>query len=208
MTLEIFSDYVCPFCRLAEPAAFELKRIDPDVEVIRRAYELRPDPVPTLDPKAEYLGKAWARNVYPMADRLGIVMKLPPVQPRSRLAHEAAAWARTVGRFDDFHAAIFRAFFERGEDISQPGVLVSLADELGMDSRALREALDSGALTARVVDDQQLARELGVNAVPAFVADRRTALTGVQAVENLRRMLEYVRTSPPPSSKVPGGPQG
>jgi predicted DsbA family dithiol-disulfide isomerase len=132
-----------------------------------------------------------------MADRLGIMMKLPPVQPRSRLAHQAAAWARTEGRFDDFHAAIFRAFFERGEDIADPGVLVSLATELGMNADALRYALDSSGLESRVLDDERLARELGINAVPAFVADRRAALSGVQTVESLSQMIDYARTSPP-----------
>jgi predicted DsbA family dithiol-disulfide isomerase len=48
-----------------------------------------------------------------------MTMKLPPVQPRSRLAHEAARWAREQGCFDDYHAAVFRSFFERGEDIGR-----------------------------------------------------------------------------------------
>jgi predicted DsbA family dithiol-disulfide isomerase len=52
-------------------------------------------------------------------------MKLPPVQPRSRLAHEAAHWAREQGRFDDYYAAVFRCFFERGE--GRVEVLTSLA---------------------------------------------------------------------------------
>jgi hypothetical protein len=39
------------------------------------------------------------------------------MQPRSRLAHQAAHWARGQGRFEDYNAAVFRAFFERGEDI-------------------------------------------------------------------------------------------
>jgi predicted DsbA family dithiol-disulfide isomerase len=135
-----------------------------------------------------------------MADRLGVTMKLPPVQPRSRLAHEAAAWARTHCRFDDFHAAIFRAFFERGRDIGDTRVLTSLAAELGMDAHSLQHALDTGALESQVQDEEQLARELGITAVPAFVADRRTALSGVQTVDDLRRMIEYVRTAPPASN--------
>jgi predicted DsbA family dithiol-disulfide isomerase len=131
-----------------------------------------------------------------MAGRLGIAMKLPPVQPRSRLAHQAAAWARGQGRFDAFHAAIFRAFFERGEDIGQVDVLTSLAGQLGMDGGALRDALDRRAFESSVVDEEQLARELGITAVPAFVADRRSALSGVQTVDTLKQIVDYVRTTP------------
>jgi predicted DsbA family dithiol-disulfide isomerase len=73
-----------------------LTRSAQDVEVVWRAFELRPDPVPTLDPKGEYLRRAWEGSVYPLAKRLGVPMRLPPLQLRSRLAHQAAHWARAI----------------------------------------------------------------------------------------------------------------
>jgi len=72
---------------LAEPAVHELVNSESNIEIIWRAYELRPDPVPTLPPDGEYLRRVWNASVYPMAESSGITMKLPPVQPRSRLAH-------------------------------------------------------------------------------------------------------------------------
>lgn len=163
--------------------------------MIWRAFELRPEPVPTLDPGGEYLRRVWGSSVLPMAARLGMTMKLPPVQPRSRLAHQAAHWARGHGRFDEYHAAIFRALFERGEDIGEIGVLISLASDLGLDSESLRQTLESRALEKSVLDDERAAGELGVSGVPAFIADRRAAMTGVQSVESLRRLVEHVRAS-------------
>ena len=59
VTLEVFSDYVCPFCRLAEPALRELLEDASDVDVIWRSFELRPNTVPPLDPNAEYLQRVW-----------------------------------------------------------------------------------------------------------------------------------------------------
>lgn len=120
-------------------------------------------------------------------------MKLPPIQPRSRLAHEAAHWTRTQGRFDDYHEAIFRAFFERGEDIGDIEVLTSLASGLEMDSESLRRALESHEFEKRVLDDEREARALGVTGVPAFIADRKAALTGVQPVGSLKQLVQHVR---------------
>ena len=181
---------------MAEPAVHELVRSDPAIEVVWRAFELRPDPVPTLDPKGEYLRRAWANSVYPLAERVGITMKLPPVQPRSRLAHRAAHWARRQGRFDDYQGAIFRAFFERGEDIGKIGVLTSLAAEIGLDGESLRRALESREFEHSVREDEREAESLGVASVPAFVADRRGALSGIQPVERLKRLVEQVRPCP------------
>lgn len=166
---------------------------DPDVEVMWRAFELRPEPVPTLDPKGDYLQRVWSRSVYPLAEKLGVKMKLPPLQPRSRPAHEAAHWARTQGRFDDYHAAVFRAFFERGEDIGDVGVIASLAAGLGLDADSLRSALEKHESEKSVLQDEQEAARIGVSGVPAFVADRKAALSGVQSVENLQKLIQHVR---------------
>jgi predicted DsbA family dithiol-disulfide isomerase len=120
-------------------------------------------------------------------------MNLPPVKPRTRLAHEAAHWARAQGRFDDCHEEIFRAFFERGEDIGEVEVLVALALRLGLENHSLRQALITHEFTASVLADEREAARLRVSGVPAFVANRKAALSGVHPVENLRELIESMR---------------
>jgi len=157
--------------------------------VVWKAFELRPDPAPSLDPAGEYLTRVWRDSVYPLAERLGMTMRLPPIQPRSRRAHEAAKWAQTQDQFDAYNAALFRAFFERGEDISNTDVLASLAHDLGLDDSTLRTSLESKQFEPTVIADEREAAELGVHAVPAFVFNRRFALTGVQPLAALEQML-------------------
>ena len=146
--------------------------------------------MPTLDPVGEYLTRAWRDRVYPLAERLGVTMRLPPVQPRSRLAHEAAKWAATVNRFDDYHEALFRAFFERGENIGEVEVLVKLAEELRLEGEELRGALTHHEFEGQVLADEREAAALGVRAVPAFIANRRAALSGVQSVSALEALID------------------
>jgi len=193
VTLEVFSDYVCPFCRLAEPALDALLRDTPDIDVIWRAFELRPSTVPPLDPNAEYLHRVWEASVYPLAGKLGVTMKLPPVQPRTRRAHEAAHWARAIGRFDEYHRALLAAFFERGENIGDVDVLVALADALGMPGADLRRALAAYEFEQRVIDDEELAKQTDVGSVPAFIANGRYGVIGVQPVEVLRQLVDRAR---------------
>jgi predicted DsbA family dithiol-disulfide isomerase len=150
--------------------------------------------VPALDPGGDYLRRAWQNSVLPLAERLGVVMRLPPLQPRSRRAHEAAKWAGAAGRFDEYNQAVFRAFFEDGEDIGDPEVLVRLATDLGMDGEGLRAALDSRQHEAAVLADEREAERLELGGVPAFVANRRAVLSGVQPLENLRALIRYVQS--------------
>jgi predicted DsbA family dithiol-disulfide isomerase len=168
--VDVWSDYVCPFCYLELPAIQRLQQnFGSQVKVIWRAFELRPDPKPTLDPDGEYLHTTWNRSVYPMAAERGMALKLPPVQPRSRLALEAAAFAGSHGRFAAMHEALFRGFFEQGRDIGDVDVLCALAREAGVDTDGLKQALHDGRHTAEVLDDQRLAHALGVTGVPLML---------------------------------------
>jgi len=143
-----------------------------------------------LDPNGEYLTVAWRDHVLPLAARLNLPMKRPPVQPRSRLAHEAAKWAGSHGRLAEYHLALFRAFFEFGRNIGEKPVLMSLAGELGLDPAALSEALDSHRFAGNVVADEEESQRLGIRAVPSFVANGRLLASGVQTAERLGDLLE------------------
>lgn len=164
---------------------------------MRRAFELRPDPVPALDPSGEYLTRVWREVVYPMAQRMGMPLRLPPLQPRSRLAHAAAFFAAAQGKLEACHEEIFRAFFQRGEDIGSIDLLVALGAEIGLDRAALRHALETREFEAQVVADEERAERLGVRAVPAYLTDGQRVVTGVRTLNELR---EFVKRSGPPGS--------
>jgi predicted DsbA family dithiol-disulfide isomerase len=117
--ISVWSDYVCPFCYLELPVLVRLQAEHAEeVEIDWRAFELRPEPAPTLDPNGDYLHRVWNQSVYPMAEQRGMVLRLPPVQPRSRKAFEAAEFAREVGRFDPMNRACSRPSL-RTDRISQ-----------------------------------------------------------------------------------------
>ena len=194
--ISVWSDYVCPFCYLELPVLDRLEaEFEGRLEVDWLAFELRPDPVPTLDPDGEYLHRVWKESVYPMAAERGMVLRLPPMQPRSRKAFEAAEFARLQGRFDPMHRALFRAFFEDGRDVADDGVLVEIGRSVGLDGEELRTALQSARHTQKVQADQQLAGEIGVSGVPALVigaGEKGYLVSGAQPYGPLRGVLDQV----------------
>ena len=137
-----------------------------------RAFELRPEPVPTLDPDGGYLHRVWGQSVYPLARERGMTLRLPPVRPGSRKAFEAAAFARDEGRFDAMHEALFRAFFEHGRDIGDVAVLREIGAAVGLDPDRLGADLAERRHTAGVLEDERLAGVIGITGVPAMVLSR------------------------------------
>ncbi len=199
--IDVWSDYVCPFCYLAEPPLARVVAESSGTVTIRwRAFELRPEPEPTLDPQGDYLRDIWARAVYPMAKDRGMVLHLPPLQPRSRLAHEAAAYAAEHGQAAAMPPALFRAFFEDGADIGDIDVITQLGASIGLDGGDLRNALDSGRYRQRVIDDEALAQSFGLSGVPAIVVRGKGApwneavlVEGAQPYEVIGAAVAQVR---------------
>lgn len=194
--LDVWSDYVCPYCYLEIPALERLQEaFGPALEIQWRAFELRPEPVPTLEPAGEYLRATWSRSVYPMAERRGMILRLPPVQPRSRKALEAAAYARREGRFEEMHRGIFRAFFEEGRDIGRIETLLEIARAAGMETEPLRRALEDGSHTDEVLQDQRLAQEIGISGVPAMLFRRAGASWREAVIVSGARPPEYLHAA-------------
>jgi len=150
---------------------------------------LRPEPIPTLDPNGAYLVSAWQNHVYPLAAKMKMDLKRPPIQPRSRLAHEAAKWAAAQGSFEPYHIGLFRAFFQRGKDIGNIETLKGLAADLQLDANSLHVSLQNSDFTALVLADEEEARRVDVRAVPAFVINGKLQAAGVQTAERLQELV-------------------
>jgi predicted DsbA family dithiol-disulfide isomerase len=191
LTIKVYSDYACPFCYLAEFPLREAIR-GKDVEVEWMPFELRPEPQPTLRPEGEYLQRAWSQSVYPLAERMGVPIALPPVspQPHTHLAFEGHQYAMEHGKGNEYNHRVLGAFFVEGRDIGDVGVLTRLAGEVGLDEREFEEALRSRKY--REAHRQALRHayeEVGVNGVPMFVIGERV-LSGLQDRETLEAVID------------------
>lgn len=197
IVLEVFSDFVCPFCYLELPELEALEaRFGEALGIRWRAFELRPEPHPPLDPDADYLHDVWQRSVLPMAGERGMTLRLPRIQPRSRLAHEAHAWAeaRSPEHADRLRLALFRGFFEASLDLGDIDALMNQAEAIGLDGHDLARALNEGRFRQAVRDDLHQAHMLGISGVPGlrFMLDGEHAgvLEGAQPRRQLLLAVE------------------
>src|SRR3954465_5776999 len=191
LKIKVYSDYVCPFCYLAEfPLREAIRRKAGEVEWM--PFELRPEPNPTLRPEGEYLQRAWSQSVYPIARSMGIPIVLPAVspQPHSHLAFEGYQYASEHGKGNEYNHRVLEAFFVEGRDIGVVGGLARLAGEVGLDVNGFEEALTTRKY--REAHRQALRHayeEVGVDEVPLFVIGDRV-LSGLQDRETLEAVID------------------
>ena len=106
----------------------------------------------------------------------------------SRLAQELSKWAESLDKGDQFHAAMFSAYFVDGTNIGKPDELIRLAGSIGLPEDQVKAVLDSRSFKQAVDADWKLSHTLGITAVPTFVVNN-AKLVGAQPYEALEQLL-------------------
>lgn len=207
--LELFSDFVCPFCFRGERRLRRtLQAAGREAHVRFRAYELNPDLPDEGVPSAEFFARkfgspARVQEIFTHVKGLGasegiaFALEKQARAPRTRLAHRLFALAVEAGLpAFELSDAIFSAHFEHGVDL---GDLTALATFLRARGHALPDALlervRAGDGEAQVAADVALGRELGVTGVPLFVSGR-IALSGAQPEAVFQRFFQAADEQP------------
>jgi 2-hydroxychromene-2-carboxylate isomerase len=158
-------DYASPWSYLANATLarhFDVARVT-FVPVYLRGFDAFKNGVPYVPSKLAYLLKDMVRS----ATHLEVPVTMPPVFPINGLyALRGALAAQKGGGFAAYHAAMFRAAWAEGRDVSSKEVVAAVAREArapaaaeGMDDPAIKDAL-------RAQTERALAR--GAFGVPTF----------------------------------------
>jgi predicted DsbA family dithiol-disulfide isomerase len=123
------------------------------------------------------------------AEELGLPFRGSDKLYNSRLAQELGLWAESKSRGDEFHTAVFRAYFAEGKNISDIPVLVDIASSVGLPADEAGEILGTRAFKAAVDADWILSQERAISAVPTFVMNRHR-LVGAQRYEAFEELME------------------
>jgi predicted DsbA family dithiol-disulfide isomerase len=194
--ITIYTDYVCPYCLLAERVIEDVIK-EQDIEINWRAFELRPDPVPTLRVEDPYLAHIWKQSIYPMAKRLGVPIKLPTIspQPRTDKAFEVFTMANEQGLGHSFSMRAMKAFFQEEKDLGNPEVLADLGAEVGLEREAVLNALSKS--TYRELHREALRHaheDMGITSVPTIVVGRQV-FHGVPTTDELQRAIDLIMSN-------------
>ncbi len=107
----------------------------------------------------------------------------------SRMAQELGKWAEEKGKGEEFHNAVFRAYFVDGINIAKIEELVSIARKAGLPEEEAREVFQARTRKAAVDFDWERSHQYGITAVPTFVIAHK-GVVGAQPYEVLASFLE------------------
>lgn len=181
MNIEIWSDFLCPFCYIGKRRLENVLEQFPhrdEVKLQFKSFEL--DPNAALNPgktNSEYLAAKYNMSVEQAkgmnaqmnanARTAGLEYNIDAMIPTNSFsAHRLTHWADTQGKALELSERIFQAVFIEGKHSGDPEVLAQLAEEVGLDRNAATAVLSSDQFTDNVRADQAEGEQLGIRGVP------------------------------------------
>ncbi|MDF8264508.1 DsbA family oxidoreductase [Luteipulveratus flavus] len=224
MIIDAWSDIVCPFCHIGrrhlELALEQFEHAD-EVEVVWHSFELDPQaPATTEGPHLEAIARKYGapvaeveaqhRLMAQQAAAVGLDFQWEQIRGgSSHDAHRVIHYARSLDLEQPVTERIMRGWYSEGRAIGDRPTLVDLAVEGGLDRAGVTEMLESDAFGIDVRTDEATARQIGIQAVPAFVLDRKYLVSGAQPVETflagLQQAYDDRGTEPTPRASGCGG---
>lgn len=206
MHIEIWSDFVCPFCFIGKrkfDAALESFEHQEDVTVEFKSFQLDPN-TPKYhgqkyyDSLAKKFGsveqvKQMTNNIISQAKTVGLDFDFENAKPANTFdAHRLNKYAQEQNN-NQVADALFHAHFTAGKDIGDMETLLQIAADSGLKKEVAHKMLHDPEKFKSVVEtDLQEAQQFGVTGVPYFIINRKYAISGAQPEEAFKQALEQV----------------
>ena len=191
--LEIFYDYVCPWCYFITGCIEQLHRKF-EIDIRWTAFPLHPETPEegkTLDAlfadKNVDFGKIMVLQKR-VASRLGLPFGDCRTIYNSRLAQELSKLAESKGKGLEFHKAMFRAYFVKGENIGKTGVLVEVTESINLNGNEAKKNIQNRTYKDAIDSDWKRSSALSVTIVPTFLLNNQV-LVGAQKYETLENFF-------------------
>lgn len=204
--VDIISDPICPWCYIGKTQLDRALEAEPEhpFEIEWHPFQLNPDmPAEGMDRRAylegKFGGKERAVQVYSQIDEhaksIGLNLDLGAIKrtPNTIDAHRLIHWAGIEQRQSMVAAALFRAYFKEGRDISDSEVLADIADSSGMDAGLVQRLLATDEDVAGIREKDTSFRKMGVSSVPTFIIAGKHAVPGAQPVDVWRNVISDVK---------------
>ncbi|GAA0307422.1 putative DsbA family dithiol-disulfide isomerase [Gracilibacillus halotolerans] len=208
MKVEIWSDFVCPFCYIGKTKLEQAIERFPEklsVEKEYKSFQLDPQAKPydgtsiheSLAAKYNMSvekAKDMNEQVGEQAKMVGLDFVFDTMKHGNTLdAHRLTKFAKAEGKEEDMVNHLLYSYFTLSIDISNHEALLEVAGKVGLDTDKARAVLeDDETYKQEVNNDISKAQSLGITGVPFFVFNGKYAISGAQPLETFMQALEKV----------------
>ena len=189
MNVTVYYDYICPFCYLGTKRILKLST-EFDLKIEWKGIEIHPEFPPEGKKRLKTIkSRSFAKTVYTMAAEDSIEIKLPGFATNSRKALEASEFAKSKGKFEVFHQAVYEAYLVEGVNIGELENVINIGKKAGLNREELEENLVNGYMFNRIESNKKDAKDNLILGVPTFVFGN-FPMYGNQSTDTMRQIIQ------------------
>ena len=218
MTIDIWSDVMCPWCLVGWgnlSQALETLEGEIEADIRWHAFELNPDMADAGEERTAHIARKYGRSVEESkavqgrmreaAEAAGVSLDYegaeepapPAMMWNTFTAHRLLEWALAehgAEKQTELKLALFRAHFNERRRIGERDVLLDIATGVGLPREGALAALNDDATAIKVRAEERAAWDSNITGVPAMVIEGKFLVPGAQPpeayVNAIRRVAE------------------
>ena len=207
--IKIWADYACPYSYIGEKELFDILEQEGTTDKVKiqfLSYQLDPNApeIPTETMTEHFMSgheytleqsEHLMQKITDMAASVGLDYKLATTQVCNTFdAHRLMEFAQDSGLPQDtlikLNLALFHANFIENLRLSDHTVLLTIAEQCGLNATEVREVLESDRYADRVkAEEQELDARPDFEFIPYMLFDNTTVLQGVISSRRLKKTL-------------------
>ena len=201
--IEIFSDPICPWCFIGKTwlyRAYESDLVE-NFEVIWKPFQLNPEMPISGMLRTNYLKKKFgshenAKTAYASIietktnHNIKINFNKISRTPNTFDAHRLIYWSKIEGIQNEIVSALFKAYFQDGQDIGDKANLIEIASSCGFNRELIICLLHSDHEKEFITTTDLNALKIGITGVPIFIVDETYAVSGAQTTAFWKKVFE------------------
>ena len=138
-------------------------------------------------------------QAYIKAENVNFVYRDFPLNgPQSILASEASYCAQKQNKFWEYHDTLYNNWGGENTGWITKNVLLGFANDIKLDLDSFSQCLENSEFKQKVLDNEQFAREIGIDATPSFLIFNDSELyriIGAQPFDRFEQALQELGTS-------------
>ncbi|WP_032120882.1 DsbA family oxidoreductase [Clostridium amazonitimonense] len=195
--MQIFSDYVCPFCYIGSGIIRQLKEDGIEIEIEWLPFELHPETPLSGAKLNSRFPQTQIDMMFKMLKERGkefnIRFSEVDILPNSYRALEGGQYAKLKGKYDEYSRAMFKAYFENNENIGKKEIINEIASNIGLNINEMNKEIDSGKFKDAIDKTKSLANKYAINSVPTFIINDTYKIVGAKDYEYIKEFLLNIK---------------
>lgn len=205
ITIDVYSDTICPWCYIGFNVLEEVKKNFTNIsfKIVWRPFQLNPKmPLEGMERnkylESKFSGKNGVKKNYNLIYQTGLKHNIHfqfnkiLLTPNSFYSHKLLALAYEANIQTEVLETLFYNYFIEGINIGKLEELTRIAKQHKIYSINTLEYLKSDKDNNHLLEEENHARELGIQGVPCFIFNKKYVIFGVQSKKEFIAVIKNI----------------